>query len=265
MNIPPYDESLIRYKIDFDKNKFFDEIKNKEFCKFEGPMVPQFIFPVIYGVIYMHKGLGGVWSKIIIPSKNYYGSYLVPKDEAIKLSQKLLQSMSNEKQLKRFVSLWNNAKKETLKIFAKIEKEPKKEYYLKLNDLYLWLAALRVSLDPLIAVSEDYVLPFYKKKLKMKNQEKFEEVIKVFSAPSKISWMINEKMTRTKIILNHFNEIKKGKCGKGLIKKLKEHSKKYFWITNNYKNANILDEKYFLKEIKQDIKGKTIEKISKNE
>ena len=103
--------------------------------------------------------------------------------------------------------------------------------------------------------AEHYLIP----KLRKEGipEPEINDVMVTFSTPVVYSFMDNEHIDFLKLCLSYL------KKGKDFNKKLKEHSKRYFWLRNNYSKPMMLDEGYFLKRVKEEVKGKTADEIKK--
>ncbi|MBU0472000.1 MAG: hypothetical protein KKF89_00335 [Nanoarchaeota archaeon] len=86
--------------------------------------------------------------------------------------------------------------------------------------------------------------------LKKKNKEKeYNKIINLLSKPVTTSFLGDEKYELFLIVKDYLE-------GKDIKKNIKEHSKKWHWIQNNYVRIIILDKKYFFFRVKEHSKNK---------
>ncbi len=136
---------------------------------------------------------------------------------------------------------------------------------IKLHDEFLEIGLNKNSSSSLIdgfALGTDELIAEKIKQVYEKNtikdEMRFSEVFSTLTAPLHLSFINKAEIELLKIALKK----------KDRKKLLKEHQKKFFWIRNNYVDDNVLDVKYFEKELrnvlsmKKDI-GKIIRDIEK--
>lgn len=99
--------------------------------------------------------------------------------------------------------------------------------------------------------ADEFLVPIFKKIIP---KEKFEEYFGILTSPVDESFLTQEYHDRLKLL-------EKYKQGKDIQKELKEHAKKYFWIQNNYAKTKMLDEAYFLEEIKKIIEKNALQEM----
>ena len=99
-----------------------------------------------------------------------------------------------------------------------------------------------------------YLKDALKKELPSLSSDKLNDMIMVLTAPSKLSFMEEERVDFLGFCLKYFKLLKKKKRTPSMEHELNKLSTTYFYILNNYRNVRYLDADYFYKKAKEEIK-----------
>ncbi len=217
------------------------KITQKDFLGIKNPVWWFQEFPAVFGLCYgwmkaftkISKYYDKNYQILVVPFKNDYGWQVLEKRKSIELARYVLSQY-----LKNSSFIWNRIKewKKYKRKFFRICNQIKKEKVNGLSHKNLWklynrlMPAYTEGLVPALIIEafEPYILEIFAKKIPYKDPEKLRKLF-ILEQPSVRSFMINERMDFLKICLESFKT--------GFYKKLEEHSNKFFWLRNNYKNV----------------------------
>ena len=160
------------------------------------------------------------------------------------------------------------------------------DLYNKFNETYISEYALAIGLQDSFSMhAEEFMLPAIKKFLEEKGLgDYFVEYYSVLTAPVDESFIFQERRELLRMLESvqktpELQELFKkdvGEIEKELAKHeklrsmLKEHSKQFYWVQNNYAKVRVLDIRFFIEEIKRLLReenvvdaSKELEKMSK--
>ncbi|MBW2981506.1 hypothetical protein KY343_01370 [Candidatus Woesearchaeota archaeon] len=151
---------------------------------------------------------------------------------------------------KKLVSIFNQRIKECEKAnLSKLSDKNLMDLYNKFYQAYIDEYSIAIGLqDPFSMHADKFMKPLLEKILKKQGKEnKINEYYAILTSPVVESFIAAEFRGRLKIL----KEI--NKKSSRVNKLLEEHSKRFFWIENNYAKVKVLDKKYFSEKIKKEM------------
>ena len=103
-----------------------------------------------------------------------------------------------------------------------------------------------------------YLESMIQKELPKLPARELNNILLVLSSPKKLSFIEEERIDFLKLCLANYNDIRNNKLTSKLKKQLDNHSKKYFYVLNNYKDVRFLDSNYFFKKSREELKKNKI-------
>ncbi|MFH1276270.1 MAG: PEP-utilizing enzyme [Candidatus Woesearchaeota archaeon] len=226
---------------------------------------------------WVHKGLQSVLhyffpvvEQPIKPLLNYFGDcydvgiffvhdnyteWYWHKESMDRLRKKFIAKVNEEpRYLQQLLDEWHKRIKRFDKIMQEVDtKEVSKlsdeellKWYDKWYQAYLAEYGIAIGIQDAFSMrAETFLIPFMEKVLREKGSKNVDEDLLLLLSPVEESFITREIRDRIKIKQN---------SGKNISKDLKEHTKKYHWLQNNYAKDVCLDEKFFEKQLK-DIKN----------
>ena len=143
------------------------------------------------------------------------------------------------------------AKKIEKSAFSKISNNSLIRMYLKLNELYIKEFSIPLCTEGTGIYVDIKVVPEFSKYLNI-NLGKAHDYISVLSSPLERSFVEEERVVFLKLCIAYYSK------EKDFTKMLNEHSRKYFWIRNNYERTEIISPNDFLIHVKEETKDRGI-------
>jgi len=131
--------------------------------------------------------------------------------------------------------------------------------YVRFTKKYLNYLPYAAAIECVDIFTAYYLEDIVKKEIKV-SDDKLKDIIFVLSSFHELSFMEKERLDFLEICLKHFNDIKKNKITNGLKRELENHSKRYFYVLNNFKTTRYLDRDYFLNNAKKEIRNNKLQK-----
>ncbi len=170
------------------------------------------------------------------------------EDEFIRRGKKLEQ---DTKKVQSLIRQWKEKARKFYEFVKSLdERHPTfLQQYPLFYELYLDEYTLPLAAE-YYTVWSDHIMKSISSKYPGRNKE-----IQTLILPDNITFSMENELGLLKIASSHFNEIKKVKkysqCSTALKKRLTEHQKQYFWISNGYKNFVVLPPEFFLNQLNE--------------
>lgn len=216
----------------------------------ESTLHPLFV-PYIGSFTKQRDYIGMNWPTTLLIFRGHVVLWCNKIEPLHKFGQKLINLFLTANKLKKIMKDFDFYIKKLKQHFAKIEKtdlsrlsnEKFLEIYNKFMDDYIDYWKVGMLTEPVAIQGERLI----KEKLKSIGDNKlFNQYLSVLIATTKKSFSRQQEEDLLKIAIKI-----KGNLNSPLTKNLlKEHSKKYFWMHNNYYTTEVLDENSFFKELK---------------
>ena len=216
----------------------------------ESTIHPLFV-PYIGSFTRQREYIGTNWPTTLLIFRGHVVLWCNKIEPLHKFGQKLIHLFLTTNKLKKVMKDLNSYIKKLKRHFAKIGKfnlnrlsneELLKVYNDFMND-YIDYWKVGMLAEP-VAIQGEHLI---KAKLKViKDNKLFNQYLSVLIATTKKSFSRQQEEDLLKIAIKT-----KGNANSPLAKNLlKEHSKKYFWMNNNYYTTDVLDENFFFKELR---------------
>jgi len=177
---------------------------------------------------------------------NYWDLYYYPSEFTRMQGHYLSVLDKNKKFLDRHYSDWKNSCVDVRKSMRNLQEEIDggdfsriKKAYLKFVELYLYEYALSAPVQEAFGFRpEEWIIPEVKS-YSGKYKLDFDEIFPVLTSPVNLSFVTEEERDLLKIVISAKEKKKKYD--------LKKHSKKYYWLRNNYSTIERLSIGFFEK------------------
>ena len=195
--------------------------------------------------------IGANWPTTLLIFKGHVVLWCNKIEPLHKFGQRLIELFMNSNKLNKVMKDFGFYIKKLKQHFAKIQKvnlsklSNKKllEVYNKFMNDYVDYWKIGMLAEPVAIQGERLI----KENLKnIKDNKLFNQYLSILITTTKKSFSRQQEEDLLKIAIKI-----KGNLNSSVIKDLlKEHSKKYFWLHNKYYTTEVLDENFFLKELK---------------
>ncbi len=164
----------------------------------------------------------------------------------------------NPKYLADWLSLWKKLLKNFIVAYKKCDKDLTKlsdekllKLYKNFYEAYIDQYSIAVGIqDPFSLHADRFFIPKIKEILAEQGKEAdLQEIFATLTNPVTESFVALEYKDRLKIL----EKINKNKRDKSIPRMLQAHSKKWFWIENNYAVQKVLSREHFEKRIEQEL------------
>ncbi len=199
-----------------------------------------------------------VFSKMFSFKENDYIYWIYDEKEMLEKAKKEFYRRDKDKHyFKNQLRKWKQLEEHYYNICAKIETKEisslslaeLKRNYLKFKEAYSEEYGMAMVTDQTGIFAENEILAFLSEKFS-KDSKKYREVLMKISALVNESFVGKEQYNLYKIALEFGEDKEKLKT------QIREHTKKYYWIQNNYLNIQKLNENYFLNRIRNHLNNK---------
>jgi len=216
----------------------------------ESTIHPLFV-PYVGSFTKQREYIGTNWPTTLLIFRGYTVLWCNKIEPLHSFGQKLINMFMVRGKLKKVLKDFDLYIKKLKYHFDKIEKidlsKLSNKKLLKVYDKFLndYIDYWKVGMlaEPVAIQGERLI----KDKLKgIKDNKLFNQYLSVLITTTKKSFSREQEEDLLKIAIKIKNNLKLPQAKK----LLKEHAKKYFWLYNNYYTTEILDEKFFLKELK---------------
>ena len=249
----------------------YDEIinllKKEKFWIIEAPGFISTTYQFMKGYFHMtdyfsFKG----YSIVLLPAWKRYFMQLLNENENSAITEFLHKKyLKDKKYIMKRVDTWKTHAKILQDYCNKITKSNLKNIsnkglvnvYHKFNELYIQNWSISLCLEGTGIYVDTKIAPEIAKVLNVKLSDS-NSYITTLSLPLEKSFVEEERIDFLELCIAYHN---KNKFFEDMLQK---HSRKYFWIRNNYERAIIITPKKFLSQIKEEIKDRGINEI-KNE
>jgi len=259
------------------QKKIKDYIKNEKWWTEEAPSVLQLCVPFMRGFVNYGKFFGGPSYKIafMIQKNNILDEKTLEKDKREFFEYLLAKFKKDPSFVWHKIKKWLDRKNKLVKYHAKLEKVNLKEYsnkklwqeYDNFYHVYMaefWPPIATESCDPF---TDKDIIEIFKKETKV-SPDQVSKYLSIMTYPLLYSFIEKERMDFLNLCLEYLKLDKRPKNIKQVILNypkyhtlLKKHSRKYFWIRNNYKDTPRLEAKDFLEFVIDEIKSSKKKKI----
>src|SRR3989338_2939304 len=242
--------------------KIINLLRNEKWWIVEGPCVLSTVYPPIKGFIEMNRYLKG-YSIGIFPCKKRYTLQLLMEKESIEIADFLYKKhLKDRKYFQKRINLWKAYSKALTDYCQKIEKSALSKIsnnslirmYLKLNELYIKEFSIPLCAEGTGIYVDAKVAPEFSKYFNI-NLSMAHDYILILSSPIGRSFIEEERIGFLKLCIAYYDK------EKDFTKMLNEHSRKYFWIRNNYERTEIISPNDFLIHVKEETKDRGINAI----
>ena len=127
--------------------------------------------------------------------------------------------------------------------------------YTRFMNKYLDYLPYQAGIECIDILTTYYLEDMVRKELSI-SSDKITDIVFALSCPKILSFMEKERVDFLDICLSNYDDIKKNKLTDNLKKQLDKHSRKYFYVLNNFKTIKYLDRDYFLNKAKEEVKDK---------
>jgi len=227
--------------------KIINLLRNEKWWIVEGPCVLSTVYPPIKGFIEMNRYLKG-YSIGIFPCKKRYTLQLLMEKESIEIADFLYKKhLKDRGYFQKRIILWKAYSKALTDYCQKIEKSALSKIsnnslirmYLKLNELYIKEFSIPLCAEGTGIYVDAKVAPEFSKYFNI-NLSMAHDYILILSSPIGRSFIEEERIGFLKLCIAYYDK------EKDFTKMLNEHSRKYFWIRNNYERTEIISPNDFM-------------------
>ena len=196
------------------------------------------------------------FSKVFSFKENNYVYWIYDENEMFKEAEKEFEKGKTDRNyFSNQLKTWKKSEQRYYSVCLKLQNfdfsttdlNKLKSLYLEFKNAYLEEYGMAMITDLTGPFAEKKIIELLSKKF-LKNSPGFQEALMKLSAPIKESFVGREQYELYKIALRSI------KNKDQLISMVREHTKQYCWIQNNYLNIQELTEDYFLERINFHIK-----------
>ncbi len=220
------------------------EIKRHSWWSEEAPSVIQTIIYELTCFVSMSRMLKAPYFSVaaMITKGDYFWEE-TPEDERYLLYMDFFQKMKKDsKHIEGLIKLSEERKKLYYAVYDKFKKEGSgmsngelyscyREFLEKYRDWIEFYAAI----ECIDVFTSSYIENGVKKEFPAMERDELLEFIRVMIVPKELSFMEQERLDILQICIDFYDDIKKGKPGAELMKRLSSHAAKYHFVLNSFK------------------------------